>query len=211
MIRKMMYKTQSKTKNPDPADSPPGASSAPTPSLKPAQRARLPSTFKNWAIKIASDQNNISKLVNKNGRIIYDLCKTFLKEPELAEAAFFQIFQNIRKSLHEGHNLIRYERAWILRLSCDWLLKNHVEVSASQTSSDQIKLDSNQNMMTRLKAFDFYFHRLSAEDQLILILQEKLQIPAHDIALALNLPEGSLKIRKQQALRALEEWIWLSR
>jgi DNA-directed RNA polymerase specialized sigma24 family protein len=46
------------------------------------------------------------------------------------------------------------------------------------------------------------------EDQILLLLRDKHGIPYSEIASALRSPEESLKVKRQQALRTLEEWLW---
>jgi DNA-directed RNA polymerase specialized sigma24 family protein len=78
------------------------------------------------------------------------------------------------------------------------------------TSQEQITLDASGNVSIRLKQFDLYFHRLIPEDQILLLLKDKYGIPYPEIATAMGIPEESLKIKRQQALRTLEEWLWSS-
>jgi DNA-directed RNA polymerase specialized sigma24 family protein len=76
------------------------------------------------------------------------------------------------------------------------------------TPSEQIELDSFENVPNRLKKFDSFFHRLTIEDQFLLLLKDKYGIPMAEIATALGTPEASLKLRRAQALRALDDWLW---
>lgn len=64
------------------------------------------------------------------------------------------------------------------------------------------------DIQQRLRRFEGYFQRLPLDDQLLLLFHDKYGIPFQEIAAILGAPEGSLKIWRQQALRALEDWIW---
>ncbi len=74
-----------------------------------------------------------------------------------------------------------------------------------------MKRDKTESVSGRLENFNAYFHRLSAKDQILLILKDKYDIPYTEIAAALSIPAGSLKVRRQQALKTLEEWLWNNR
>jgi DNA-directed RNA polymerase specialized sigma24 family protein len=69
-------------------------------------------------------------------------------------------------------------------------------------------LDANSNLDGRFQQFDSYLHRLPVADQILLLLRDKFGIPYTELATALGVPEGSLKLRRQQALKALEDWLW---
>ena len=78
------------------------------------------------------------------------------------------------------------------------------------TAAEQIDMDSQANVSTKLKSFGIFFHRLSVEDRILLLLRDKYGLSYLEIASVMRLPEATLKTRRQQALHALEEWIWES-
>jgi DNA-directed RNA polymerase specialized sigma24 family protein len=140
--------------------------------------------------------------------MIFDLCTSVLSSPLNAQIAFRSILKKIR-SAGRFQNYTVYERSWVLRISCEKLLELSRFHGHQVTAQEQIKLDSDRNVTTRLKQFHLYFYRLIPEDQLLLILKDKYNLPYSEIATALGTPEASLKIKRQQALRALEEWLWI--
>ena len=54
------------------------------------------------------------------------------------------------------------------------------------------------------------FDHLPADSRVLLLLHEKHGIPLSELASAWSEPEDTLKIRRQQALRTLSEWVWES-
>lgn len=139
--------------------------------------------------------------------MLFDLCESILWSPTNAQVAFRGILKEIRKR-QPADSLGEYERAWVLRVACDQLRSLAHRHGRKLTPSEQIMLDASLNVQARLKQFDSYFHRLGTEDQLLLILRDKYALPYSEIASAMGVPEGSLKVRRQQALRTLEEWLW---
>ena len=101
-----------------------------------------------------------------------------------------------------------FERAWILRVACERLIQPGRYPRRIVTPEEQIRLDAMEKISARLKNFDHYFHRLRPEDQILLLLRDKYGLDYAEIAAAMGLPEGSLKTRRSQALRALDEWLW---
>ncbi len=150
---------------------------------------------------------SIEYFVQSYGDLLFDLCESILVSPINAQIAFGSILKKIRAG-RRLHKFKTYERSWVLRIACDLLLKFCREYGHHISPEEQIKLDSNSSVKTRFKEFDSYFHRLMPEDQILLLLKDKLNIPYSEISVAMSIPEGSLKIRRQQALRALEEWLW---
>ena len=69
-------------------------------------------------------------------------------------------------------------------------------------------LDASMNIEGRLKNFESYFHRLPVDDQILLLLRDKYGLPYHEIAATLVASEGSLKLKRQAALKCLDEWLW---
>jgi DNA-directed RNA polymerase specialized sigma24 family protein len=121
------------------------------------------------------------------------------------------VFRVILKKIHTGsrfNKYSRYERSWILKIACEHLIKFCQQNPQRLSPEEQIRLDGGESLSIRFNQFSSYFHRLLPEDQLLLLLKDKHQIPTSEIASALDIPEGSLKIRRQHALRALEEWLW---
>ena len=141
------------------------------------------------------------------GDMLFDLCESMLSTSTHAQAAF----RLIVKKLHaesKNQKYVNYERPWVLRITCDRLLAIYPHEGRRVSPSEQIRLDANENVTTRLQHFGSYFHRLRPEDQLILLLRDKHAIPLSEVAIALAIPEGSLKIRRQLSLKHLEEWLW---
>lgn len=154
-----------------------------------------------------SPTDSIDHFVRSYGDLLFDLCESILSSTSNAQIAFRSILKKIRAG-SRFQKYSNYERSWVLRIACDKLLNFHRQDGRKVSAEEQIILDANENLALRLKQFNSYFHRLKPEDQILLLLKDKYGIPYPEIAIAMGIPEGSLKVRRQQALRALEEWLW---
>jgi DNA-directed RNA polymerase specialized sigma24 family protein len=151
----------------------------------------------------------IQHVVSLYGDLLHDLCSSVLWSPGNAQVAFRSILRDIRsQGRREKQRFREFERAWILGIACRKLVPLVHRYGRKLTPSEQIMLDANSDIDNRFRHFDSYFHRLPTEDQILLLLRDKYGLPYNEIASALGVPEGSLKVRRQQALRALEEWMW---
>lgn len=101
-----------------------------------------------------------------------------------------------------------HERAWVLKLACDRIRSLSHRLARRVSLTEQLRLDSSGDVTNRLKHFEVYFHRLTVEDQILLLLKDKHSVPYSDLAPALGVPEGTLRMRRQLALKLLEEWLW---
>ena len=149
----------------------------------------------------------VEKVLQLDGDLLFDLCEAVLWSPITAQLAFRGILKSIRRQAQpQGYK--EHERAWVLQIACDKLLNLSARHGRKLTSSEQIKLDSSDTVVSRLQQLDSYFHRLTTQDQILLLLRDKYGLPYPEISTALEIPEGSIKLRRAQALRALEEWLW---
>jgi DNA-directed RNA polymerase specialized sigma24 family protein len=151
--------------------------------------------------------SSVDHVVQLYGDLLFDLCESVLWSSHQAQLAFRSILREVRRAFR-GKRYTDYERAWILRIAFERLKKASRQHSRKVTASEQIQMDANQNVAARLKQFDLYFHRLTTEDQILLLLRDKYGLPYPEIATVLGLPEGSLKQQRLQALRSLDDWIW---
>ena len=177
-------------------------------SVEPATKASAQSAGK--VSTRTTTQATIDHFVRSYGDLLFDLCESVLQSPEYAQIVFRSILRKIRHgSRFEKYS--GYERSWVLRIACDKLLHLCHQRTHPISIEDQIKLDANEQVSLRLKQFNSYLRRLMPEDQILLLLRDKYGIPYPEIATAMTIPEDSLKIRRQQALRTLEEWLWNSK
>ncbi len=154
-----------------------------------------------------ASSDTIEHAVRSYGDLIFDLCESLLQGPIHTQIAFRSILRKIRSG-SRFQRYSGYERSWVLRITCDRLLHLSRQKGRHVPLEDLIKLDSSEQVALRLKQFPSYFHRLMPEDQILLLLRDKYGIPYSEISNAMATPEGALKIRRQQALRAIEEWVW---
>jgi len=149
----------------------------------------------------------MENVVKNYGDLLFDLCESSLWSPSAARLAVRTILAEIKKR-REDEAFVEFERAWVLNIACAKIRALADRHGRKLTPSEQIELDSIENASGRIKKFDSFFHRLSLDDQLLLVLKDKYGIPMAEIASALGVPEGSLKLRRAQALRAMEDWLW---
>lgn len=149
----------------------------------------------------------IENIVRQYGDLVFDLCESVLWSGNNAQLAFRSFIQEIdRKKKVNAYRA--HERAWVLRVAWDSLRSISEHHTPRILPSEQLRMDADPSLSQRFKNFDHYFHRLSIEDQVFLLLKDKYGLPYPEIAAILQIPEGSLKVKRQQALRTLEEWLW---
>ncbi len=154
-----------------------------------------------------ASKDSLEHFVGSYGDLLFDLCETILWNPSYSQIAFRSILNQLKRA-SRFQKYATYERSWILRVACSQLIDFYYQGGRRVSAEEQIKLDANENVNTRLKQFHLYFHRLRPEEQMLLFLKDKYQVPYSEIASALATPEDSLKTQRQQALRTLEEWLW---
>jgi DNA-directed RNA polymerase specialized sigma24 family protein len=155
----------------------------------------------------AAAGRSLEELIECYGDMIFDLCESVLWSSQNAQLAFRLIAKDLKK--RRKWNIFKnYERTWVLRVTYKNLLLFAEKHARRPTPFEKIELDANQNISVRLNHFNEYFHRLCLDDQILLLLKDKYGLPYPEISSAMNISEGSLKIRRQQALRTLEEWLW---
>ncbi len=146
-------------------------------------------------------------LLEKYGDLIFDLSDSVLQDSATLPEAFEIIMKRLERDA-TSHGYQEFERAWILRQVCETLRELYPRLAKTPSPEEHLRNDSISGAPERLKQFGFFFHRLSGLDQLVLLLRDKYGIPYSEISAALEIPEASLKVRRTQALRTLEEWIW---
>jgi len=155
-------------------------------------------------------KHSLEHFVRTYGDLLFDLCESVLRSSTHSQTTFRSILKKINSGKRKL-NYSKYERSWVLKLAVQQLLAIYHQSGHRVSADEQIKLDATLNVSTRLKQFSTYFHRLLPEDQILLLLKDKYGIPLSEISAALGAPEGSLKIRRLQALRTLEDWLWSTR
>lgn len=156
---------------------------------------------------MSKTSKTLDHFVDSYGDLIFDLCNSLLSSPTNAQIAFRSILKKIKSgSRFQKYSI--YERSWVLRIACDRLLALSQHHGYEITPQEQIQLDAQSLLIHRLKQFTVFFHRLLPEDQILLLLKDKHGIPLKEIATAMAIPVEALKIRRIQALRSIEGWLW---
>ena len=151
-------------------------------------------------------QAEIERIIATHGDMLFDLCESILWDPAGVPYVFREILKELGKSLpSEGYKT--YERAWVLRVAAEKLQDLSTRFSRVISPSEQIELDGKPETQ-RIKQFEHYFHRLDVTDRILFLLKDKYGLPLSEISNALGEPEGSLKLRRNQSLRTLEDWLW---
>lgn len=149
----------------------------------------------------------IDGVVATYGDLLYDFCQSLLWSPAEAPDAFRAILRALNRK-RRTERFQKYERPWILQIAFQELKGMKRRSPRFLTPAEQVMLDSNPDPKARLRFFDSYFHRLPVESQLLLLLKDKYGIPLSEAAAILEIPEGSARLQRLQALRLLESWIW---
>lgn len=149
----------------------------------------------------------VEHIVHSYGDLLFDLAETVLWSRPNAQLCFRSILKELRRA-RPANGYQTFERTWVLRITCEKLREYAARHGRKLSPAEKIMLDAGLDASGRLKQFDSYFHRLPTDDQILLLLRDKHGLPYAEIASAMGVPEGSLKLRRQQALRTLEEWLW---
>ena len=151
--------------------------------------------------------STIDALVQNYGDLLFDFCSSILWSQSGAQTAVRIILKDLEKRI-STQTFGTFERTFVLQVTCDKLKKLVTRLGRHLSASEQIMLDATLDAPGRLKYFDSYFHRLNVEDQMLLLMRNKYELTYAEIADVLQTPQGSLRIKHQQAIRALEEWLW---
>lgn len=150
----------------------------------------------------------VAQLTERYGDLVFDLCQSVLWSQPNAQLAFRAVMRDLKRLAIASGRYDRYERAWVLRATCERLRKLVSRYGRSLSASERMMLDGALKGDARLRQMDSYFHRLGTNDQILLLLRDKYKLEYSEISTAMGEPENSLKIRRQQALRALDEMLW---
>lgn len=154
---------------------------------------------------------SITNIITQNGDLIFDLCISMIEDPNKANHTFTAILKEIRNQI-ESSSVISYQRMWILRIATHHLLRISKPVDRSKTENEAHKQHPSQQHLFPQKPqqqqFEMIFKKLPRLDQLMFLLKEKHKIPIFEISGALDLPTETIKTKRQQALRTIEDWIW---
>ncbi len=158
-------------------------------------------------LKLRKKKQKLDLVIEQHGDLLFDLCESILGSSALAQIAFRSIVKKIRANLKKVDYEV-HERSWILKVASQQLSALVQRRGDRVEPKRQIEIDSQVDTGNRIKYLDFYFRRLRPEMQLLLLLQDKHQIPVNEIAAALGTPVDTLKLKREQALKTLEEWMW---
>lgn len=140
-----------------------------------------------------------------------DLTNCVTSDSASASKLFYRLFKTVTRRLQRefrGQTLSNWERAALLRLFCQELRRAVPSLSPHFANRDQLELDAASTAAQRLKRLADFFKLLPRDEKIILALSNRHQIPIHEIAIALQIPEESVRYRHGRAIIALESQIW---
>lgn len=172
-----------------------------------ASKAASSDSKKSSKPRAPKDIVQLEPFVERYGDLVFDLCYSILWSQRSAQVAFQSIFKKILHT-HPKNRFVEFERVWILQLAVKVLLPQAQAALKQLSPSEQVMLDSSPDPVRKLESLGMYFHRLGAQEKLTILLRDKYGIAYSEIAAVMAIPEGSLKILRQQGLQALEGWIW---
>jgi DNA-directed RNA polymerase specialized sigma24 family protein len=159
--------------------------------------------------KRAQPQRPSQRWEENYGDFIYDLFRSILWNSKGADTLYLSFWNQMDRELSQSTQTYeRHARAWVVSAAVKTLLAGAPKLGRTLTASEQVMLDAHLNVPARLRQFESYLHKLGVSDQILLLLRDKYGLPYSDIAPAMGYSEGALKIKRQQALRAMEEWLW---
>ncbi len=152
-------------------------------------------------------QLDFEKIGQEYGNIIFDLCEAMIQGSSHTQAAYRLIINEIARKL-KGPRFVEYEREWIISIVIQQLRTLFSKQGRHLTSEEQIQLDGTRDIPSRLKKFDLFVLRLNFDERLVLLLKDKLGLSYTEIATCTGWPIDSVKLRRTQVLRTLEDSIW---
>lgn len=164
-------------------------------------------TKKTISPRTPKDITLLEPFIELYGDLVFDLCYSILWSQKAAQVAFQSVFKKILHTAPEN-KFNEFERVWVLKLAVGVLLPQAQAALKRLSPSEQVMLDSSTDPERKLESLGMYFHRLGAQEKLTILLRDKYGIGYSEIASIMGIPEGSLKILRQQGLQALEGWIW---
>jgi len=143
------------------------------------------------------------------GDLVYDLFYSILWNHKGAGTLYLSFWNQMDRELSkEQEHYQKYARPWVLRGAIESVLTGIQKHGRVLTPAEQVMLDANLDVHARQKQFESYLHKLSPQDHILMLLRDKYGLPYEEISAALGLSEGAIRIKRQQALRSLEEWLW---
>lgn len=143
------------------------------------------------------------------GDLVYDLFYSILWNHKGAGLLYLSFWNQMDRELARGGATYqRYARAWVLRSAIQVLVAGSAKHGRSLTPAEQVMIDANLDLEARQAQFESYLHKLPPADHILLLLRDKFGLPYEEISAALGISEGAIRIKRQQALRSLEEWLW---
>ena len=145
---------------------------------------------------------NESVIIEKYGRELYDLTETILhdryKSHMVVRKVIVRVLQKAKKERYS-----QFERAWIFRILVEEIQKNlddHYDPHFSKMK--------NIPPEKRLESVIEYLDSIPKLDRFLFILHDKFHFQYDEIAAILGTPIDSLRLRRMQILRRLEDKIW---
>lgn len=139
------------------------------------------------------------------GDFLYDFSHSILWNTHGAQVALKTLLEELIKSAQKPLPS-KYFVPWLIQRISFTLKKLAHKHSRELSTAEKIMLDANLSEKDRLTYFESYFHRLTLEQQMLLLLHYKYKFSLDEIGTALGISVDSLTLRLEQAIRQMQDW-----
>ena len=176
----------------------------------PLSPSRLITRFRRKQPQITApgQDEDSSHWIHRYGDLAYDLAASLLWSTSNGTLMLKRLYLSPAGKELQAMSGSKLERAAVFRELIRLLRDSQWRYKRRLTTAEQRMLDANRSEEARLRQFDSYLHRLSIDDLSVLLLKDKLGLPLSEVASALETPEGTLQMQRQQAFESLCDWIW---
>jgi hypothetical protein len=158
-------------------------------------------------VKRKKQTDKLQYLIRNYGSLLFQWAFYTIEDPSQRNFCLREVFRILLKNDKKLKKpLSNIERAWFLRLSLPIIQKFSNE-SSIQDKSLRSEL-TQASLDERLDHFHAIFAELSFEDKSLLLLWDLLQVSPEEISTIFHSPQDSLKLKRHQTLRKLEDLIW---
>ena len=146
--------------------------------------------------------------LNRYGDLAYDLASSVLWSQPNGKLILKKLYLSRKGAELARLQGSKLERAAVFQESIQLIREARWKYTRKLTTAEQRMLDATPSEEARLKQFDSYLHRLGLEDQVILLMRDKLGLPTSEISSALGMPESSMALQRSQAYETIADWVW---
>jgi|GEM_PF-1222571 len=146
--------------------------------------------------------------LNRYGDLAYDLASSVLWSQPNGKLILKKLYLSGKSPELVRLRGSKIERAAVFRELIQLIREARWRYTRKLTTAEQRMLDATPSEEARLKQFDSYLHRLSLDDQILLLMRDKLGLPPSEISATLGVPEPTLALQRSQAYETIADWVW---